>query len=94
MDKIKRRRMPIFLLDDIGAEMDGVSFVEEICVELGGVGVSIDEHIGVGTGEDGRFRRRGTALTRVGECASNVTHAVDANGRRKGSQIGDVFLLV
>ena len=53
-----------------------------------------DEYIGVGTGENGRFRRRSTALRSMGECAGNVTHAVDSNGRRKGIQIGDVFLLV
>ena len=47
VNKIEGGRVPVFLLDDVVSQLNGVTLVEEVGFQFRGVGVSVNENIPV-----------------------------------------------
>ena len=94
VNKIEGGRVPVFLLDDVVSQLNGVTLVEEVGFQFRGVGVSVNENIRRCAGEYGGSCWRGAVLTGVCDGTGNVAHTVDSYWRGQFHEIGDVFLLV
>ena len=71
-----------------------MALVKEVGVKFTCGRVAVDEDVGHGGGENGRYSRGATMGAGVSQCAGGVAHAVDAYWRWQFRKVGDVFLLV